>query len=160
MDTPFATMRNRQPCKFYGGIGKAHTTSWALPAVEFSCPAISSSHATSKVQDNMRQHAWSVDLEETQVNFQLIDYGVQVFAWAGTGPNLKSLFVAVPGVGDFPAVTSLLEATPSNHDESTFCGRLSVSPATLSALYSFAAMQNDVFSPGCCCMLTESLGCR
>lgn len=75
----------------------------------------------------MKQHAWNLDLEETQVSFQLIDYGVQVFAWAGTGPNLQSLFVAVPAAGGFPAVTSLLGATPSNSEASKFCGRISMS---------------------------------
>lgn len=91
----------------------------------------------------MRQHNWTVDLEETQVHFQLIDYGVQVFAWAGTGPNLQSLFVAVPGIGGFPAVTSLLEATPSNNDASTFCGRLSVSLSTpQTSCVSFAMAQS------------------
>jgi hypothetical protein len=77
----------------------------------------------------MRQHAWTVDLEETALNFQLIDYGVQVFAWAGTGPNLQSLAVAVPGMGGFPSVTSLIDASPSNNDATTFCGRLSAHPA-------------------------------
>lgn len=78
----------------------------------------------------MKQHAWNIDLEETQISFQLIDYGVQVFVWAGTGPNMQSLFVAVPAAGGFPAVTSLLEATPSNSDASTFCGRLSMPLST------------------------------
>lgn len=83
----------------------------------------------------MKTHAWTIELEETQANVELIDFGVQVFAWVGTGPNMQNLFIGVQAAGGFPAVTSLLEATPSNHDASTICGRLSAYLVKLNISY-------------------------
>lgn len=75
---------------------------------------------------DMQPVQWSDDSTGCHLNFQLIDFGKQVFVWASDGASFDSLDAAVP-LKDGPSVSTLLfkEGCEQGHSLS---GRLSACP--------------------------------
>jgi hypothetical protein len=97
-------------------------------------------HVVSNAIGTMREVYWTEQALEVQLQFQVVDFGKQLFVWVSAGgARLDNLHMSVPSSEPAPPVSALISTGPNNLGGS-IAQRLSAHPPNVSTTQSFSSL--------------------